>query len=460
MKISIANESQRFLDFMNEENNNNIIFSGVYGIGKSYFINEFFNVSHKNKYFTLFITPVNYSVASNEDIFEYIKANILLQLLEKTDCNLVDVNISDSVAAFYYIKNNLNEIFASILSLVEKTALKTDVLSLLLKLKKNIQQYQKNESISENEEIESFISEIAYKKGSIYESNFITQLIQSIISNIKTKKEVVLVIDDLDRIDPEHIFRILNVLSAHEDFGGTKEHKFNIDKTILVCDIENIRKIFHSRYGADVDFTGYIDKFYSKEIFHFHNEAEISECIAKQILKINSNTTIRDKSKYTFKSFVFIMQNLIKYGYINIRTIEKLPFDYNIDENKTVKYNGRYYKIIDSPAMVIFEILKRIIGSAEELRIILQKLEYNKIHIDKYMANEFVETFIVLADLQNNLLQGGTNKIYNGLYYNYNDYIITITGDVLYHKSERIETTYFEILYEAFINYNIYFKDY
>lgn len=459
MKISIANESQRFLDFMNEENNNNIIFSGVYGIGKSYFINEFFNVSHENKYFTLFITPVNYSVASNEDIFEYIKANILLQLLEKTDCNLVDVNISDSVAAFYYIKNNLNEIFASILSLVEKTALKTDVLSLLLKLKKNIQQYQKNESMSENEEIESFISEIAYKKGSIYESNFITQLIQSIISNIKTKKEVVLVIDDLDRIDPEHIFRILNVLSAHEDFGGTKEHKFNIDKTILVCDIENIRKIFHSRYGADVDFSGYIDKFYSKEIFHFHNEEEISKCIAMQVLNIKTNSVISEEVTYAYHNFVFLMQYLMKYRYINIRTIEKLSFDYNIDENKIVSYNGRIYRIIDSPAMIIFEILKRIIGSTETLKNILQKMSYHKVYINKnkLLAVGFLETFIILTDLQNNPLQGDYIRIYNGITYNYFMRFSGLIADIDYENSDKFAVTYFEMLYEAFLNYDTYF---
>lgn len=41
MEISIKNESQRFLQFLEEENNTNIIFSGIYGIGKSYFINDF-----------------------------------------------------------------------------------------------------------------------------------------------------------------------------------------------------------------------------------------------------------------------------------------------------------------------------------------------------------------------------------------------------------------------------------
>lgn len=32
-------------------------------------------------------------------------------------------------------------------------------------------------------------------------------------------KRFVLVFEDMDRIDPAHIFRILNVISAHMDYG-------------------------------------------------------------------------------------------------------------------------------------------------------------------------------------------------------------------------------------------------
>ena len=92
---------------------------------------------------------------------------------------------------------------------------------------------------------------------------------------MKTNKKVILVIDDLDRIDPEHIFRILNILSVHNDFENQQEHKFGFDKTILVCDIANIRNIYRAKYGINVDFNGYIDKFYSKEIYYFHNEEAI-----------------------------------------------------------------------------------------------------------------------------------------------------------------------------------------
>lgn len=74
-----------------------------------------------------------------------------------------------------------------------------------------------------------------------------------------------MIIEDLDRIDPAHIFRILNVFSAHFDrYGVDKtcgDNKFCLDKIVTVCDINNIKKIYAHVYGDNTDFTGYISKF-------------------------------------------------------------------------------------------------------------------------------------------------------------------------------------------------------
>lgn len=48
MEISISKETERFADFLKQKDNENIIFSGAFGIGKSYFLNNFFN-QHKDK---------------------------------------------------------------------------------------------------------------------------------------------------------------------------------------------------------------------------------------------------------------------------------------------------------------------------------------------------------------------------------------------------------------------------
>ena len=158
MEISIQKESQRFFNFLQENNNNNIIFSGIYGIGKSYFINDFFNNQHSDKYIPIILTPVNYSVAKNEDIFEYIKSDILLQLLEKVPCDLENCQISTSVATYYYIKNNFDSIIRNILSTAEKVFFQTDIIDKLFILRENIKKFQEKNSISEDKEIEKFIN--------------------------------------------------------------------------------------------------------------------------------------------------------------------------------------------------------------------------------------------------------------------------------------------------------------
>lgn len=147
-----------------------------------------------------------------------------------------------------------------------------------------------NSTNTDKENIEEFVEKLSIQKGSIYENDIITQLIRQIIDFIKEKKQkqVVLVIDDLDRIDPEHIFRILNILSAHDNFCESGLNKFGIDKTIIVCDMSNIRNIYKAKYGIDVDFNGYIDKFYSKEIYHFDNTENVIKCVSDILCSMKS----------------------------------------------------------------------------------------------------------------------------------------------------------------------------
>lgn len=454
MKICIKNESQRFLQFLQEENNNNIIFSGIYGIGKSYFINDFFNNQHFEEYIPIILTPVNYSVANNEDIFEYIKADILLQLLEKVPCNLENCQISTSVATYYYINNNLSSIIGNILSTAEKVCFQTDIIDQLFKLKDSIKEFQKEKSFSENEEIKKFITGLSQKQGSIYESNIITQIIQTLISNAKEKgkKEAVLIIDDLDRIDPEHIFRILNILSAHDDFCHAHEHKFKFDKTILVCDIENIRKIFHAKYGTDVDFSGYIDKFYSKEVFCFSNEFEIAKCISLQINKIQCDSNLIQEYKYPHRDLIFILKHLLRYNLINIRTLEKFEFNYYI-VNKYFDYNNERYWVIDTPSLFIFDFLQRIFSSPILLQSALLKLTQKAVY---HGENHILDSFIILADLPNNNLKSPQSFTYKGIKYNTGAYNNILIANIEKDFSP-LPFNIFKVLYDAYINYQTFF---
>ena len=88
--------------------------------------------------------------------------------------------------------------------------------------------------------LNELIKEAIDLKGSIYEDNLTTQIIRANIRLLKeeSSKENVLIIDDLDRLDPEHIFRILNILSAHNDHFD--ENKFSFEKAIIVLTEEAI----------------------------------------------------------------------------------------------------------------------------------------------------------------------------------------------------------------------------
>lgn len=133
--------------------------------------------------------------------------------------------------------------------------------------------------------------------GSIYEFDTISRLITEIIHEYKRdnpNKKVVLIIEDLDRIDPAHIFRILNVFSAHFDRYDTlsakeelkdRDNKFGFDKIVLVCDIENIKNIYHHVYGEKTDFLGYINKFSTSLPYKYSLQDLIKDYIINELFE-------------------------------------------------------------------------------------------------------------------------------------------------------------------------------
>lgn len=62
-------------------------------------------------------------------------------------------------------------------------------------------------------------SEVKSQRGGLYEYDGYTQLIKEALEYVKIheEKRTCLIIEDLDHIDPGHLFRILNVLGAHVD---------------------------------------------------------------------------------------------------------------------------------------------------------------------------------------------------------------------------------------------------
>lgn len=294
------------------DNNERIIFSAKFGDGKTYFLNEFFKKNEED--FIVFkLFPVNYQIEGNKDIFELIKRDILIQLLAN-DYIVNDDNIlSNFDAACSYISENAYDIAIDLIKAIEILKVPISIIEAAKKHLIGFLQHKKELKRTNIDIAHDFIRQVSLAKG-IYEfdaiSELIVQCIQFLKKEYKGRRKIVLLIEDLDRIDPGQIFRILNVLSAHIDRHSQSEadtkNKFGFDKIITVCDYNNIKKIFHHIYGKDTDFTGYIHKFTTTLPFEYSLKNQFREFIFKCIAK--------DKDFSPYLNCVGILTNFIVYS--------------------------------------------------------------------------------------------------------------------------------------------------
>lgn len=266
------------------------ILSAKFGDGKSFFLSKFEEVK-KDDYEIITLHPVNYQVVENKDIFELIKRDILFQITVK---GMLDENleISEEAAWAFFIQNNFlgfSESVVSFLSLLQSPpetvsgvlfALKTH--KILKDLRKKVLDVKKE--YKSTDALEVFINKC--EDISVLEDDLVTKIIQDSIDDYKrnhTTKKVVLVIEDMDRLDPAHLFRILNVFSAHLDTnekyfvksnGSYFYNKFHFDNVVFVMDFDNTRNIFKHFYGANTNFEGYIEKFVTKGVFAYSLKIE------------------------------------------------------------------------------------------------------------------------------------------------------------------------------------------
>lgn len=312
--ISVDDPFSEFESHFELKHNTKILFSAKFGQGKTTFINHYFD-ERLDQYEVFRVSPVNYSVASNEDIFRYIKTELIFQLLGKSvDFEKLDFTTLEVLP--FYLNKNFLDVFNPLIQLLQSTGHSLGVvLNTLFKLQVEFDKFKENKeklSIDQEKVLIDFTKEVYQKEGSIFEDNFFTNLIRELIGQFSPKKKTVLIIDDLDRIDPEHVFRILNVLSCHYDVDnhyGTS-NKFGFDKIILVCDIDNLRSIYAHKYGMRTEFNGYIHKYYSIGPFIYDNKAAIGAII----------TRINNYSR-GFNSSVMHLLSIILRDFLNTNSI-------------------------------------------------------------------------------------------------------------------------------------------
>ncbi len=395
MEINLSVLNNDFKKHLELPTNNRIIFSGAFGTGKTYFLDKFFESN--SDFEAIHIYPTNYSVASNEDIFELIKYDILFKLLEK-DLDYTDIKIDASAFLPFFLKNHSIEFIPIFLSLIPKVggslkSIAKGLIQLNTKFKKEFNEV----NLSDSDNIIAYLEKFQHKEGSINEEDINTQIICSLIDQLNSNKKTVLIIDDLDRVDPEHIFRIMNVLAAHIDVKkDINQNKFNFNSIVLVCDIENIRRIFANRYGANVDFSGYIDKFYSNHIFKYDLSSYIFNRVDEVFrnIKINSKTSVEPLPSYQKNPAALLVQNIlfamIKNNLFSIRLIKKV-FDRefilkSVSFSKKFKNNISPYYFPIVTAIKFFEDVFDNINTFRSIIFLLKDSKYSVINNN----NEFL----------------------------------------------------------------------
>ena len=274
--IPIDKEISQFLQHLRAHPRT--ILSAKFGDGKSFFLDKFAKDENViNEYKVIKIYPINYQVVGDNDIFSLLKYDVLLQLL-------VEDMVSEE--AFQSAFENQEDKLMMLSLLFEGFAKvdpspKAQIPSATLRLFKSVANVRKKRSIFQGgDRAARTLLQKLERNNSLYLEDATTRLIRQSLSEWRQreKKRVVLIVEDLDRLDPQHLFRILNVFSAHMDYiyrnGDTPTDsllgsRFGFDSIVFVLEFENLRRLFAHFYGDETSFGGYISKFIPQGYFEY-----------------------------------------------------------------------------------------------------------------------------------------------------------------------------------------------
>lgn len=380
--------------------------SSKFGDGKSYFLDKF---KKRNAERFVFITlyPVNYQVANNEDIFNLIKRDVLFQLIVQGFFEDSSIQISDELALWGFIQNKYKSFLLELLPYMASVALPAEyvpVVTAALKRKEVFKSIKKQfgdykRQLAEKDDILTKFLDVA-ESNPVYEEDLVTSLIKQAIQKFKEKsqqadkeKRVVLIVEDLDRLDPAHLFRILNIFSAHIDYcyklmNKPNEtlvgNKFGFDNVVFVADFSNIRKIFKHFYGEQTDFNGYIGKFLSSAPYNY------------SIREIRKNF-IYDYLERKITCPRKLIEAMVTEEMLESKTIRECiqAFDISSQVVNVPKYKAKEQEIeLDITILKLLSIMRRL--KIEDDEII--KVGANLFYVDEYDFYKYVAPIMLLLN--------------------------------------------------------------
>jgi hypothetical protein len=424
---------------LDDESNRRILFSARFGAGKSTFLKHFFEDDEIAKsYVTLKLYPVNYSIAHNKDVFELVKYDIIYELLSKYP-NKIDLekdDYSNLLIGQMFLLHSF-KIDPLIKSILKITNPESEVYSEITdKLSAIFEQYSayKDKTVKDDSKmLMQYIKQLRHHKGSPHEYDDISELITTMLESIvkgeekqdnthediteseveehkdKSFPKTVLIIDDLDRLDPEHVFRLFNIFSAHYD-SIYDENKFGFNKVIFVCDYNNIRLMYEHRYGKGVDFSGYIDKFYSNHVFHYDNRIYVRNKLKDifnkkpQLIPEKLDNEYGPQRNNFYAVFEYLVNALLEINAITLRNLEQFDvydfpqYSFSIGDSELI------YQAAKQPFLILVHLLEKIINRSSlklYLAVLSEKFESNRYFIKSpYYSSEQIEEVIIRFSLR------------------------------------------------------------
>lgn len=212
-------------------------------------------------------------------------------------------------------------------------------------------------------------------------------------------------------MDPAHLFRILNIFSAHIDrvyqykdentsYPELLPNKFGFDNIITVFDYDKTKNIFHHFYGQQANYEGYINKFTSHQPFFY----SIDEIAREYLYKV-----ISEKCCITKESIRQISQLINnKIDLLSVRDVCNIlsGIDLYIQEDT---YNSNYNFNTKSPLTYMISILKLLgISQKDEIKHyilqlpILDLLNCINVFLYIYVVDNFIFKGMMLSIIKSN----------------------------------------------------------
>ena len=310
IEINIEPLFPDFKKHLDIKNNTRVLFSAPFGMGKTYFLRKFFN-SFKDSYGKVVrLRPSRYQVTANESVVDYVLLDIYRQVAGGESVDSSQQKSGQEVAEI--AGSNLEKARIGI-NKVRGTRW-YDIVTKMVGV------------IPGAGPLFQGALDIIGEFGVITESD--------IKKCLDEEKPNVLIIDDLDRLDPQHIFRIINLL-LHDDNDDAEDGMlFGFEKVILVADYNELKKIFRHWHGEGSRHEGYFDKFFNVAPYEYDNDENV-RIILGQIDEIVSSFNVSEDIKEYFTEgmrsgyFVYLIYRTLQIGFhlkdarLNLRVLFK-----------------------------------------------------------------------------------------------------------------------------------------